>query len=142
VRRFYEGIAAAEAARGGLQIALLYDRDRPIAFEFNIVLEQRIFNLKLGYRQDARRFSPGIVLRRHVLGHAIASGATEFDFLGAQERHKLHWTSDARALGEIIVYGRGWRAAGAHMAEHRFRPWLKQSLPWISGLRQRIHHLE
>jgi CelD/BcsL family acetyltransferase involved in cellulose biosynthesis len=128
VRSFYEAIAASWATRDWLQIALLMDGETPIAFEYNLRADGRVSNLKMGYRLDAARDSPGLVLRSHTIWKAIQTGATEFDFLGAADEHKLHWTGSARQLGQIIVYPDRGLGPLRYMVRHRIRPWVRQYL--------------
>ena len=104
------------------------DGETPIAFEYNVCAEGCVSNLKMGYRLDAARDSPGLLLRSHTIWNAIQTGATEFDFLGAADEHKLHWTRSARQLGRIIVYPDRGLGPLRHMARHRVRPWVKQHL--------------
>ena len=129
VRRFYELVTRAASDRGTLRVALLRDEIHSLAFELNLVDRGVIYNLKHGYRQDAKALSPGIVIREKLLRHSIESELTEFDFLGAAELHKLRWTETTRALGSVVIPGASTQARIHHFFETRVSPFIKRGPP-------------
>ncbi len=137
-RTFYEGVARRSAERGWLELAFLHYAGRPIAFEYNLIFGDTAFNLKLGYREDAREYSPGIVLKYRVLEHLIARGIACYDFMGEEEPYKLQWTDRVRQLSEIVAFGRGADLALIHALRFRAWPAVKDRLPWVVAARRRV----
>lgn len=138
LEQFFRGMAEGAARRGWLDMAYLLVGGEPAAFEFNLRHRGKIYNLKLGYRQEVSELSPGIVLKQHVLRRAIADGVVEYDFLGAAEPYKLHWTEQVRQLGEIWVVRSGLIPRAAHVAYFRLRPFMVRRLPWLMDLSRRV----
>ncbi len=136
--RFFRGMADGAAKRGWLDMAYLSIAGAPTSFEFNLRFHDKIYNLKLGYRDDSAELSPGIVLKQHVLQRAIAGGMSEYDMLGAAEPYKLHWTNRVRQLGELWIVRRGFVPRLAHLLYFRVRPFVAQRLPWVLALKRRV----
>lgn len=136
--RFFRGMADGAAKRGWLDMAYLSVAGVPTSFEFNLRFRDKIYNLKLGYRDDQADLSPGMVLKQHVLRRAIAGGVSEYDMLGAAESYKLHWTNRVRQLGELWVVRAGVVPRLAHIAYFRVRPFVAHHLPWALALKRRI----
>jgi CelD/BcsL family acetyltransferase involved in cellulose biosynthesis len=141
VRSFYQRIATSIGLRQGLQLALLMDGDTPIAFEYNLYDDGRVSNLKMGYRSTAGAHSPGLVLRCATIREAIRLGATEFDFLGAEDEHKLHWTKTVRKLGTVVVYSGGGLDRLRHAALYRARPWMRRRFPRAAAFGGRLRRI-
>jgi len=126
---FYQRVASAWAEKGWLELALLNDGERAIAFEFNACLDGRVSNLKMGYRTASAALSPGRVLRDHSIQRAVQAGCREFDFLGVADAHKRQWTRSTRQLGVIEVYSRRGLEPALYWSRHVLRPWIRARFP-------------
>jgi CelD/BcsL family acetyltransferase involved in cellulose biosynthesis len=113
--------------RERLEILVLSREGDPLAYEWNLRTPARLFNLKVGYREEEGALSPGLVLRHHAVARALAAGLREFDFLGEVERYKMHWATGTRPHGTLLAYRGGPRLALVHGIRHRLRPALKRS---------------
>lgn len=138
VERFYRELARVAAERGWLRMAYLQQASEPVAFEYNLGFGDVLYNLKLGYRAEAGRMSPGLVLRKAVLERCVEERVRTMDFLGDAESYKLHWTQTTRALTTIWVHRRGVRSRLAHVALFRVRPFVEARLPWVMDLKRRL----
>ncbi|HNP59526.1 MAG TPA: GNAT family N-acetyltransferase [Nitrospirales bacterium] len=90
--RFYASFAKAAADRGWLNLKILFLDDHPIAFEYNICFGGTVYELKSGYDQAYRQFSPGKILMRYNVEYFISNKFSEIDFMGASDDYKLQWT--------------------------------------------------
>jgi CelD/BcsL family acetyltransferase involved in cellulose biosynthesis len=135
VKAFYERLAAEAEQNGWLELALLEDAEEAVAYEFNLVYGNKLFNLKLGYRRDLARSSPGLVLKSHVLEDAIARGIEEHDFLGADEPYKLHWTAHVRQHCKVVIFRPG-RKTLDWFYRYRLKPYVRRRLPAIPKLKR------
>lgn len=138
IKAFYEGIAAAFGETGHLQLAFLSIDEIPIAFELNVTLARTLYNLKVGYLKTHNDLSPGIVLRHHVLCHAIEQGFEEFDFLGASEGYKLHWASGTRPHGNVLFARRRGYWWILYLLRYAARPFLQEKLPWVLHAKRQL----
>ena len=124
---FFRGMASDPWLRERLEILVLSREGDPLAYEWNLRTPARLFNLKVGYREEEGALSPGLVLRHHAVARALAAGLREFDFLGEVERYKMHWATGTRPHGTLLAYRGGPRLALVHGIRHRLRPALKRS---------------
>jgi CelD/BcsL family acetyltransferase involved in cellulose biosynthesis len=141
LEQFYRELATVAKARGWLRLGILEIDGTPVAFEYNLVFDGIMYNLKLGFDPGSGHVSPGILLKMHVLREAIASGTTEYDMLGAAEPYKLQWTDRARPLASIWMHRRGVAGLLVHTWVLRLRPALLSAMPWLRGLRRKANEL-
>ena len=115
-RLFYARVAHWAAHRGSLRLAFLRLDERPIAFHLTIEEGGSAYQLKGGYDPALRAFSPGSLLIEEMLAWAFARGLRTYEFLGADERFKLDWTSSFRDRLTVQAFPRsaagslGWSA--------------------------------
>jgi CelD/BcsL family acetyltransferase involved in cellulose biosynthesis len=94
--RFYTDIARWAAQRGWLRLGFLRLGEEAIAFELMLEAEGILYDVKPGYDEGYRRYSPGHLLNWGIIEYAFSSGARSYEFLGADEPGKLVWASDLR----------------------------------------------
>ena len=90
-RRFYTELAEWNAEHGWLRLAFLRLDGRPIAFQFLIEYGGVVSQLKGGFDEAYRKFSPGILLLQDVIAWTFDGSAHRYEFLGAEEAFKLEW---------------------------------------------------
>jgi CelD/BcsL family acetyltransferase involved in cellulose biosynthesis len=111
-RTFYDRFLPRAAAAGWLHSFVLHLEGRPVAYDMGVLFANRYYMLKTSYDSEWSEWSPGIVLRQHVMRHLFEIGAREHDFLGDDEAWKLRWTSTLRHHRHYYLYDtRRWPAA-------------------------------
>lgn len=128
LRRFYLDLARATARAGSLRLIFLKVGARRIAFSYALCEANRLYVLKAGYDPGYAEYSPYNLLCYLVLQDACRQGLVEYDFLGASEDWKLHWTRERRAhfwlyvmppsLGGRLLHWTKFRAARSLRALH------------------------
>lgn len=94
--RFYGEVAAWAADEGMLRLCYLRLNGRCIAFQFNLVADGVLYDLKGGYDTAYDRYSPGKLLHSAMLRHSFEHRLRRYEFLGVAERYKLHWANGSR----------------------------------------------
>lgn len=102
--RFYASFAKAAADRGWLNLKILFLDGHPIAFEYNICFGGTVYELKSGYDQTYRQFSPGKILMRYNVEYFISNKFSEIDFMGASDEYKLQWTKLVCPYSNLWMY--------------------------------------
>jgi CelD/BcsL family acetyltransferase involved in cellulose biosynthesis len=138
LRQFYSEIAAA---RNWLQLAILELDGKPIAFEYNLLYERVVYNLKLGYRPQFAAVSPGLVLQATTLQHAVEDGVRQYDFMGTDEDYKRHWTQSVRIHRRVVVFNRQLVLRMAHLVRWRVKPFIKAHFPLLVAFKRALHPL-
>jgi len=103
-RPFTVEILHRAAERSRLALFVLYLSDRPIATSFTFRGGTLVSGGGLRIDPSYSRMSPGHVLFRHVIGHAFATGCTEFDFGPRDAPYKREWSTGAYDTLEVTAY--------------------------------------
>ncbi len=135
--RFYRDVASWAAGRGWLRLAFMRLDGRCIAFDFSIAQGGSLYSLKGGFDPAYRRFAPGTLLMREAIARAFAERLATFEFLGADDPHKLAWSETVRERVRLqafpaTVVGRAGLATLAYA-----RPLAKRVRRWAARPRGR-----
>ena len=95
---FYTALANWAARRGILRLSFLRVGRRSVAFQYGLEDAGVYYFLKGGYDQGYRSFAPGKLLVQALLERAFEENLARFEFLGADDRFKLDWTSTRHNL--------------------------------------------
>jgi len=101
---FHESIMPWLLQEGALELLWLTVRDEPIAAQYNIVWEDKVYFYQCGRKVDLpEEIRPGTVLLAHAIRQAIERGRREFYFLGSEMRYKTLLASGHRPRVEVRV---------------------------------------
>ncbi|HID55442.1 TPA: GNAT family N-acetyltransferase [Candidatus Poribacteria bacterium] len=104
VRKSYYKLTKMANERGWLYIGLLEFDGRPVAFEYKLAYNGTVYGLRIGYDEEFRRYSPGLILRSFMLQKAFEDGMREFDMAGHNEDYKMRWTNHIREHIDLTIY--------------------------------------
>lgn len=124
--KFYECLA--ESPTDWVVLALSYIGDKPIAFEYNIRLGKTLYNLKLGFDEKWRSYSPGIVLRLRMLQWAFEQGVETFDYMGNSADYKEMLSTSTVAHEDVEIFSPELRSRAAYWARARGWPYIRKVL--------------
>lgn len=105
---FYTRLAQAAAAAKALQLALLWDADRLVAFEYGVIGGDRLFLLKVGYDEADADASPGHLLAAWHIEQCGADPAIAwYDKMGngmTPAPYKLRFADGCATRYRLTVY--------------------------------------
>ncbi len=104
LRRFVIDVAERFAIGGDLRVNFLRAGDRAVAMGILIEFNQRLWEIKIGYRQLATSASPGRLLLSETLREACGRGLHGYEFLGSGDRQQLDWANAGRSLHTVVYY--------------------------------------
>lgn len=104
LRGFYSDLARVALQKNWLDCYVLFAGDTPIAFEFNLRFNEKIFNLKRSYLANFSEYSPGTVLMSQAIKEAFLQEVKEYDFLGESEPFKMQWTQATRQHLKVFIF--------------------------------------
>lgn len=116
---FYTSLAERAAAAGALRLALLWDGDRLVAFEYGILGGRRLFLLKVAYDESLAAFSPGyLAAALHIAACCDDATIDWYDKLGngmTPAPYKLRFADACDPLYRLTLYpggavGAAWQA--------------------------------
>ncbi|MBI3802508.1 MAG: GNAT family N-acetyltransferase [Nitrospirae bacterium] len=134
---FYSEWAHTAAERGWLRLYFLKLDDRPIAFYYTLVYDQKLYYLKLGYDPAYARYSPGILLHQEILSAAFQEGLTELDFLGPRMAWKEDWTAQLRPHLWLYLFEGGMIPRAIYLIKFKLFPYLRE-ISWLTRLQRRL----
>lgn len=140
IENFYWGLMHARTPSSYCVINLLYLNDTCIAAEFCLYCNGVLSILKIGYREDHARVSPGSLLFDCVLNDwCERPGFRAVNLVGNAAWQKT-WHPEVRPVYRYRVYNRTWRAFFARFWR-AFRPSLVYLRDAFRKLRQSVLNL-
>ena len=122
---FYTLLATRAGAADALRLALLWEGERLVAFEFGILVGRRLALMKVGYDEALAEFSPGYVLAAlHIAACCDDAAVDWYDKLGnglTPAPYKLRFADGCDTLYRVTLYPPGpvgaiWRGVDATRA--------------------------
>ncbi len=101
---YYSELLPWLAKQHHLLANVLYLEQRPIAYSLNCHFGGWVGHLKTSFDESLGHLSPGAVVIDASVQRAFEIGATEFDFLGAADAHKLAWTPFTRSHSNYFLF--------------------------------------
>ena len=114
---FMRAYAAAACPRGVLRLGFLRLDGRAIAMQIAMVAGGGYWLNKIGYDDEFAACSPGLLLLRDSIAHAVGEGLQSFEFLGRSEPWIGAWTDQARHTVALHAYPRTPVGAAALAAD-------------------------
>ena len=99
--------------RGEMVLWLAFVEDRPVAFQIDFVMEDRVWHYQCAYDERYRATRAGSILTYQALQDAWQRGVREFDYLSGEEPYKLERTNASRTIYHLAAHrrtARGWLA--------------------------------
>lgn len=101
---FYRRYAATASQAGTLRLCFMRVGDRAIAVQMAIQCGRAFWLLKIGYREEFSKCSPGMLLTAETIRYAASQGLSSYEFLGGAEDWTRVWTKDERASLAVRAY--------------------------------------
>jgi len=102
--RYHELLLPFLASKNALFGNVLVKEDAPIAYSLCCISNGWAGQLKTSFDSRFSDISPGGIVIDNAVQCAIEHGASEFDFLGDADPHKLAWTKESRAHTSYFLY--------------------------------------
>lgn len=99
------GILASEA--GALRLAFLRIGGVDAAMQYAVEWNGAFWLMKVGYDESFAKCSPGLLLMRRTLAHAVEMRLSSYEFLGTEEAWTRRWTKQAMPTVRVRVYPLG-----------------------------------
>jgi CelD/BcsL family acetyltransferase involved in cellulose biosynthesis len=128
---FVRGLSHAAHARGWLSIWLLSLDDRPLAMEYQLVADGRVYALRSDFDAEFEEISPGSHLNRTLLQQLFGRGLRRYYMGPGENPYKHRWTDQAESVQTVTAYGRS-------MSGRWLAAWETTLKPLARGLRDRM----
>ncbi len=102
--RFYRRYARYAAHEGILRFCFLRIDGKPVATEFAVEFDRRLFVHKIAYDEAFESCSPGSLLRLEVIRYAAEHGLRSYEFQGKDTDWTYFWTKTVRPMVWLRAY--------------------------------------
>ncbi|MBX9655962.1 GNAT family N-acetyltransferase [bacterium] len=106
--RFFQEYARHAAEEGILRICFLKIDGQSAAMQLAIEHKQGFWLLKVGYDDQFRSCSPGLLLMRETIRYAAEKDLKSYEFLGVAEDWKAVWTKAEHQTVSLWIYPISW----------------------------------
>lgn len=103
-QRYHELLLPDLLSKKALFANVLFHDDLPIAYNLCCVWNGWVGQMKTSFDTRHANLSPGAIVIDFAIQHAFRLNASEFDFLGDTDRHKLAWTKKVRCHSDHFLY--------------------------------------
>jgi CelD/BcsL family acetyltransferase involved in cellulose biosynthesis len=102
--RFFESYGRSAAADGTLRLSFLTIGGKPVAVHFGIESADAYWLLFIGFNEDYRECSPGMLLLEETIGDCARRGLARYNFLGKEEPWIRRWSAEAQDCLVLAAY--------------------------------------
>jgi CelD/BcsL family acetyltransferase involved in cellulose biosynthesis len=128
VRKFYASVFEALADEGKLRVFLLMRGEKIIAFQVCTLHRGTLSCVKIGYREEFAKESPGQVLQLMIVNQAFDQPDVQrFDQLGPASDTKMKWATDVDELTTLYIF-RPTLAGALARFRWQYGPMIKERL--------------
>jgi CelD/BcsL family acetyltransferase involved in cellulose biosynthesis len=125
---FHDAVLPQLLERGALELLWLSVRGEPVAAQYNIVWNEKVYFYQCGRKLDLpKSVRPGAVLLARAVRGAIEAGRREFDFLLGEDVYKKQLAYRARPVVRVRAVRRSLAEGARRLAE--------RGLDWARAVR-------
>lgn len=125
---FYREYATAACDQGILRLCFLRIGGNTAAVQLAIESNKRFWILKIGYRDQYARCSPGNLLTMHTIRYAAESCLRSYEFLGTVEPWTRVWTNMERPCISVRAYPMSISGASVLLMDALRYAWKRTSI--------------
>lgn len=101
---FFRAYSTGAAARGVLRVFLQYIGNKPAAMALCIEEYDALWFLKIGYDEEFREYSPGILQLMNIIEYCFNNNIARIEHLGTFQHWLAPWMSHVRPHSTLVHY--------------------------------------
>jgi CelD/BcsL family acetyltransferase involved in cellulose biosynthesis len=125
-RQFFEALTNMAEQHGWLLIWLLKVDGVPIAMEYDLSCDGRVYALRSDFNEAYREYSPGAYLQYQIIKYLFDHEYLEYNAGPGMNSYKLHWTEQIRENIVLHVYNNNLKGSLIWTLEQKVWPFLKR----------------
>jgi len=103
-RNFFEHLSEQASQKGWLLVWLLKLSQKPIAFEYHLKYNNKVWGLRSEFDEDYRDSGPGTVLDRYIMEQLFKDGFKRYHLGWGVDFYKLRWTENIQIHQTVLVF--------------------------------------
>ncbi len=132
-RRFFKALTDLAGQRGWLFVWLLKTNGVPIAMEYDLLDDRKVYALRADFDETYRKFSPGSYLEYQIIKHLFEEGYLEYNTGPGLDVYKLQWTDQLKENAALNICNDNLKGCTIQTLEGRLFPFLRRVRNHISG---------
>lgn len=102
--RFFARFCDRSASDGNLRVAFLKAGEQDVATQIGIISNRRFWVLKIGYDEQFKKGSPGLLLCIRMIEWSSENSLLGYEFLGSEESWITPWSNSVRSHRVLVSY--------------------------------------
>lgn len=115
VKDFHRELFSGFAESGCLDVSILSLDNAPIAYVYNFLYNNRLYNYSIDFNNRYSHISPGSMLMLWIIKDSVSRGVKEIDFGRGEEEWKKRLTQDFRMHANIRVFNSSFYGKGLYL---------------------------
>ena len=114
-RDFHRELFSDFAESGYLDVSILRLDDMPIAYTYNFLYNNRLYNYSIEFDNKYSHISPGSILMLWIIKDSVSRGVKEIDFGRGEEEWKKRLTRDFRIHAKVKIFNNSFYGKGLYL---------------------------
>ncbi len=131
---FFDTLTEIASKKGWLLTWLLMVNEIPIAMEYDLVYQRRVYALRSDFNEDYKEYSPGAYLEYQIIKYLFEEGYLEYNTGPGLNTYKLHWTEQMKENGDIHICNNNFKGLIIWILEGKLFPFLR----WVKEIKKKI----
>ena len=132
---FFSTLTNLAAQRGWLMVWLLKIEGVPVAMEYDLEYEGKVYALRADFDESFKKYSPGTYLEYQIIKHLFEKGYREYNTGPGLGAYKLHWTDQLRENMVLHICNNNHKGLAIWALESKILPSLKWFRNWFVQIR-------
>lgn len=122
---FFTGLSSLALQEGWLDIWLLKLDGKPVAMEYDLIDQGKVWSLRSDFDEAYGGYSPGTYLNSVIIKSLFDRGLEEYDMGPGSNQYKLRWGDQSHPVTTCILYNRTLCGKALFYLENRLIPMIK-----------------
>ena len=122
---FFDTLTNLAGKRGWLMVWLLKVEGAPVAMEYDLEHEGKVYALRADFDESFKKYSPGTYLEYRIIKHLFEKGYHEYNTGPGLGAYKLHWTDQLKEDIVLHVCNNNLKGLTIWSLESKILPLLK-----------------
>ena len=125
IQGFFRDLSIVLRKQGTLDIWLLKLDGKPVAMEYALIDQYKVWAIRADFDEGFKQFSPGTYLNYMILVNFFNTDFLEYDMGPGSNQYKLRWATEQHGMRDCKLYNKTIYGRGLFYLEHRIIPMIR-----------------
>jgi CelD/BcsL family acetyltransferase involved in cellulose biosynthesis len=123
---FFESFIPVAAKHNWLSVWFVKINEQPVAMEFDLEYDGKIYALRADFDGDFKEYSPGAYLEYCIIKYAFEKNFLEYNTGPGLRDYKLHWTDKMKKSMNLYICNKNLKGRYLWIFEGFFMPFMRR----------------